>query len=94
MAFEGLGRTGGAHLRPVCVVDPSQPTDGRFRGYPVYGGSRGLRRAVGERGLHAAVFIVSGDSDDELPAAVKDYLAEEGSLDLFRFRIGVEAVRL
>ena len=91
LAFRALRGVSDPRLRPVVVVDRTYVGDrGRFRGYPVFGGPDGIKRAVEDFGVNAVVVVDrrrSGGMRDDLLA---EYLATTGSLDVFVLRISLE----
>jgi FlaA1/EpsC-like NDP-sugar epimerase len=81
-----------ADLRVVAVVDPTEAAlrAGRFRGYPVYGGARGLELAVRECEL-TAVVLANGDGAAVAQSLVGEYLAQGSALDTYTLSVELRA---
>ena len=91
LAFRALRGVSEPRLRPVAVVDHTYAaTKGRFRGYPVFGGPDGIRRAVQELGVNAVVVVDRRRSSGVRDELLEEYLATTGSLDVFVLRISLE----
>ncbi|MFP3948746.1 MAG: hypothetical protein ACLFWG_08440 [Longimicrobiales bacterium] len=85
LAFRELGRLDGRNLRLVAVADTERTAPrGRFRGYPVFGGSEALPRAMESTGAHVVVLTRRGEHVGwRPPRAVREYLKVHGGLDVY-----------
>jgi FlaA1/EpsC-like NDP-sugar epimerase len=84
LVFRAVRSFDSPRLRPVAVVDRRYESDkGRFQGYPLFGGSSGMDRAVRECGLHAVVLVDRGQSG-EGGEFLGDYVRRNGALDVFK----------
>ena len=84
LVFRAVRSFDSPRLRPVAVVDRRYGSDkGRFQGYPLFGGSSGMDRAVRECGLHAVVLVDRGQSG-EGGEFLGDYVRRNGALDVFK----------
>lgn len=85
LALRELRRLDGRKLRLVAVADPGRAAPlGRFRGYPVFGGSEALPRAMKKTGAHAVVLTHRDHGPGwRPPAAVRTYLESHGGLDVY-----------
>jgi len=85
LALRELRRLNGRKLRLVAVADPGRAAPlGRFRGYPVFGGSEALARAMKNTGAHAVVLTHRDHGPGwRPPAAVREYLESHGGLDVY-----------
>ena len=90
LAFRALRGVEEPRLRPVAVVDHAYGGPrGRFRGYPLFGGDDGIKRAVRECGVNAVVMIDRGGVDGNDTRRLEEYLRWEGAVDVFAVRISV-----
>ena len=91
LAFRAARALSEPRLRPVAVVDHSQvAAKGRFQGYPLFGGTGAIARAVRDCEVHTVVVVDKGEAADSHYELLEEYLATTGSLDVFVLRISLE----
>ena len=91
LAFRAARALSEPKLRPVAVVDHSQvAAKGRFQGYPLFGGTGAIARAVRDCEVHTVVVVDKGEAADSHYELLEEYLATTGSLDVFVLRISLE----
>ena len=100
LAIRQLHHLKNPKLRPVAVADPSYPRlRSRMGAYPAFGGEDALESALRDSRVNAVVVVGTADGNGHDPSSVERFpsllahLESEGSLDVFRLRVSVEAER-
>jgi FlaA1/EpsC-like NDP-sugar epimerase len=94
LAFRAARSVSDPKLRPVAVVDHTQPSrKGRFHGYPLFGGMDAIAHAVHDCGVHTVVLVDNGEAGDSHSAVLEEYLQTTGSLDVYALKISLESTK-